>query len=76
MGAWNLWHGNYGLEGVIKAITAAASVPTAYLLWKLLPQALAIPSTAQLAAANEKLSAMVMERDLAVERLYQGNCRA
>ena len=71
MAAWNLWHGHYGLEGVIKAITAAASVPTAYMLWKLLPRAMIIPSTAQLAAANDQLSAMVMERDRAVERLNQ-----
>lgn len=71
MAAWNLWHGHYGLEGVIKAITAAASVPTAYMLWKLLPRAMVIPSTAQLAAANDQLSAMVMERDRAVERLNQ-----
>ena len=69
MGAWNLWHGNYGLEGVIKAITAAASVPTAFVLWKILPRALAIPSPNQLQVANQKLSAMVMERDLALGRL-------
>ncbi|MEO8618403.1 MAG: response regulator [Sphingomicrobium sp.] len=67
--AWNLWHGNYGLEGVIKAITAAASVPTAIILWRILPQALVIPSPSDLQAANSRLSAMVMERDLAVGRL-------
>ena len=69
LAVWNLWNGNYGLEGVVKAITAAASVPTAYLLWKLLPRAMLIPSPSQLQAANEQLSAMVMERDLAVEKL-------
>ncbi len=67
--AWNLWHGNYGLEGVVKAITAAASVPTAILLWKILPQALQIPSPGDLQSANSRLSAMVMERDLAMGRL-------
>ena len=43
------------MSGAVKAITAAASVPTAILLVKLVPRALAIPTTAQLAKAHEDL---------------------
>ncbi len=48
LAVWNLWHGDYGLEAVVKAVTAAASIPTAILLWPLIPRALALPSPSQL----------------------------
>ncbi len=47
-----LWVPAYGLEGVVKAATAVVSVVTAAAVWKLLPQALALPSPAQLRQAN------------------------
>jgi signal transduction histidine kinase/ActR/RegA family two-component response regulator len=50
-----LWFPAYGLEGVVKAATAAASLFTAVALWQLLPQALALPSPAQFRQANEAL---------------------
>jgi len=56
MELWTLWHGTYRLAGVIKAITAGASVLTAVLLVRLMPQALALPSPAQLREANERLA--------------------
>jgi signal transduction histidine kinase len=69
MSIWNLWHGDYGVEAIVKAITAAASVPTAIALWVLIPKALAIPSPAQLRAANDELAALVAERDAALATL-------
>ncbi|HEY9610954.1 PAS domain-containing sensor histidine kinase [Allocoleopsis sp.] len=48
MEIWTLWHPNYWLSGLIKACTAVVSLYTAFELVLLLPQALAIPSTAQL----------------------------
>jgi PAS domain S-box-containing protein len=39
-----LWNPIYGIEGLVKAATAVASVFTAALLWPLLPQLLKIPS--------------------------------
>ncbi|OQW45853.1 MAG: hybrid sensor histidine kinase/response regulator [Proteobacteria bacterium SG_bin6] len=69
MQVWNLWHGDYALEGLVKAITAFASVPTAILLWRLIPQALALPSPRQLALANAELEGLVDERDAALARL-------
>ena len=44
MEIWNIWHPTYWLAGSIKAVTAFASLPTAVLLMKLVPQALALPS--------------------------------
>lgn len=69
MAIWNLWHGDYGLEVVVMAITAAASLPTAILLWRLVPQALAIPSQVQLQLANSELQATIAARDEALSQL-------
>ena len=69
MGIWNLWHGDYALEAVVKAITAAASVPTAILLWRLIPQAIAIPSPSQLQNANDQLRVSIAARDDALRQL-------
>ncbi|HKS55636.1 MAG TPA: ATP-binding protein [Steroidobacteraceae bacterium] len=56
MDVWNVWHSNYWLEGVVKLLTAAASVPTAILLWRFLPGILQLPSQRQLRDANESLA--------------------
>lgn len=63
MGIWNLWNGDYATEATIKAITAAASVPTAILLWPLLPKALAIPSPSMLQQKNDELATALEQRD-------------
>ena len=55
MEIWTLWTPTYWLSGAVKGITAAASVPTAALLVKLAPQALAIPTADQLSKAHEEL---------------------
>jgi signal transduction histidine kinase len=44
MEIWTLWHGTYRLSGVVKAITAGASLATAAALFPMIPKALAIPS--------------------------------
>ncbi|MGB7283240.1 MAG: PAS domain-containing protein [Candidatus Acidiferrum sp.] len=62
MEVWNLWHAQYWLSGVIKAITAMASLLTAGLLFHIMPQALKIPSTRQREQANEALQKEVRER--------------
>jgi PAS domain S-box-containing protein len=67
MEIWTLWTPVYGLSGVIKAITAVASVPTAILLIKLVPSALAFPTPRQLTAAHDELKRAheVLERRVA-----------
>jgi two-component system, NtrC family, sensor kinase len=53
MEVWTLWHGTYRLTGIVKALTAVASLATAALLVPLIPQALALPSPAQLRQAEQ-----------------------
>ncbi|MEG4025687.1 MULTISPECIES: ATP-binding protein [unclassified Microcoleus] len=68
---WTLWHPTYWLSGTMKAITAFISFATAILLVDLIPQALALPSPAQLESANQLLEAEIVERQLAEAALQQ-----
>ncbi|HYA80912.1 MAG TPA: ATP-binding protein [Methylocystis sp.] len=52
-----LWTPLYGLQGLVKAATAVASIFTAFALWWALPSFLALPSVAQLRQANAALRA-------------------
>lgn len=73
MEVWTLWRGTYRLAGVIKAITAVSSVATAALFVHLVPEAVALPSPAQLRAANEELEREIRERrsvELALHKAY------
>ncbi|WP_084143599.1 sensor histidine kinase [Methylocapsa acidiphila] len=69
MSIWTLWVPDYGLEALVKAITAIASVLTALLLWPQLPRVVELASPEQLRAANEALALHVKERDAALEAL-------
>jgi PAS domain S-box-containing protein len=57
MEVWNLWHASYWLAGVVKAVTAGASILTAILLVYLVPQALNLPGAADLRQVSEAVSA-------------------
>ena len=50
-----LWVPIYGIEGIVKAITAIASIVTALIMWPLIPKIIAIPSSAQLRQAYNAL---------------------
>ncbi|MHC5933279.1 hybrid sensor histidine kinase/response regulator [Nostoc sp.] len=72
---WTLWHPTYWLSGFVKAITAIISVITAVNLVFLVPQALALPSPAQLEQTNQELQIQIAER-LRIEeelRKYQNH---
>jgi signal transduction histidine kinase/CheY-like chemotaxis protein len=71
MSIWTLWVPDYAFEGLIKAITAAASIITAVMLWPLLPKLLALPSPAQLVAAHEALKRESQDRQQAEDMLRQ-----
>ena len=71
MEIWTLWHGTYRLAGVIKGITAAASVLTAVLLVNLVPRAVALPSASQLRAANLELEREISDRRRVEEALQR-----
>jgi PAS domain S-box-containing protein len=66
MEVWNLWHAEYWLAGVIKVVTALASVPTAILLVPLVSSALALPSP-------EALRREIAERKRAQDALDEAN---
>jgi PAS domain S-box-containing protein len=66
MEVWTLWHGTYWLSGAIKVVTAMASVPTAILLVRLVPQALALPSP-------EAMKLEIAERKRTEQALHQAN---
>jgi PAS domain S-box-containing protein len=52
---YTLWVPIYGIEGLVKAATAAASIFTAGMLWPLLPELLTIPSPFELRQARAAL---------------------
>ena len=62
MEIWTVWHGNYLLSGMVKAVTAAASVTTAVMLVPLIPKAISLPSPLQLQSVNLELERQIVER--------------
>jgi signal transduction histidine kinase len=64
-----LWVPVYGLEGLVKLLTAVASILTAVVLWPLLPKLLALPSPSQLRAAELALEQEAMQRREAEDML-------
>ena len=73
MSIWTLWVPEYGLEGLVKAVTAAASIITAIMLWPLLPKVLALLAPAQLRHAQAELENQTAQRLEAEERLRQSH---
>ncbi len=73
LAVWTLWHPTYWLSGFVKAITALVSVCTAVLLLPLIPEALALPSPAQLEAVNVALRDEITQRKQVEEALKRAN---
>jgi len=69
MGIWTLWNPDYGVEALVKVVTALASIGTAVALWLLIPLAVSIPTPADLKVVNEELRQRIAERDLAIAEL-------
>ena len=70
---WTVWHPDHWLAGMVKAVSAAASLLTAGALMLLVPRILAIPTVADLTAAKAALELQVAQRravedELRVER--------
>lgn len=66
---WTLWVPDYGIEALFKVAAAAASVTTAFMLWKLMPRFLSLPSPRQLWLANDALRIGIEQRDQALADL-------
>ena len=73
MGAIIIWHPIYRLEGLIKAITAVASIATCLMIVPLMPALIALPSPAQLEKLNGFLARQIEERRIAEEQVRKIN---
>ncbi|MEL6440313.1 MAG: diguanylate cyclase [Cyanobacteria bacterium J06621_8] len=70
---WTLWHPNYWIYGILKAITALISLYTALSLIPLIPKALHLPSPEQISSLNQQLSEQVLISEDAKQQLHQLN---
>lgn len=59
---WTLWHPDYWVSGIERAITALVSCYTAFRLVELLPQFLSLRTPEQLEAVNQELQKQIAER--------------
>jgi signal transduction histidine kinase/ActR/RegA family two-component response regulator len=75
MSVLTLWIPVYGLEGIIKLVTALASVAAAIVLWPLVPKLLAIPSPAHLRRLNSDLAATIAEQRRTAALLAESDSR-
>jgi PAS domain-containing protein len=66
-----VWVPAYWASGAVKSITAVASVTTALLMRRVVPQVLLIPSPGQLRQLNERLEKEVGERRKAESELLE-----
>ena len=68
---WTIWRPDYGLQTAGKVFTACASVLTAVVAWRLLPQLLTVPSIDEMRSANEALHREVDRRHSAEDHLLE-----
>ncbi|WP_448189166.1 sensor histidine kinase [Azospirillum sp. sgz301742] len=71
-----MWVPAYGAQGLYKLLAGGASLVTAIIGWRLLPQALALTSPAQLRAVNARLEQEIDGHRLTVSRLHAAKERA
>ena len=71
MDVWVLWHPDYGLQGLIKAFTAIASILTAGLLWGIMPKLATLPTPAQYRQVADQLTDETIRHERTVEQLRQ-----
>jgi signal transduction histidine kinase len=62
MDVWTLWHPDFWLDGWLRLFTAGVSAVTAWLAWRMVPVALALPSPESMRQANEELHAEIVRR--------------
>lgn len=70
MGVWTVWDPVYWYSGAVKIFTATVSLATAWALFASMPRMLALPTAAQLQAANGELHRQIEYR-LEAEALLQ-----
>ncbi len=73
--AITFWVPAYGIEAVLRMLTAVASVGTAIALWPLMPRALALPGALVLRALNDERVGEATQRREAEASLRDANSR-
>jgi two-component system, cell cycle sensor histidine kinase and response regulator CckA len=73
LGVWTVWTPVYRLDGLVKAITAVASLATAIMLIPLAPALVSLPSPTQLTEVNRQLNIEIQERKTAEEKVRRAN---
>jgi len=70
MDVWTIWRPDYGVQVLVKGLTAAISAVTAVGLWWLIPQALGVPSVSRLQTVISSLAAEV-EKGQSADRKFR-----
>lgn len=80
LSVWTLWHADYGIEAIVKVVTAIASIGTALVLWPMIPKLLMVPSPAALRDQNlhlertlQRLTHEIAERKRVEDALRQAH---
>ncbi len=66
---WTLFVPDYGIQAILKVITAAVSLTTAIAIWPLMPKFVALPSVSTLENRNARLAEEIATRREAETRL-------
>jgi two-component sensor histidine kinase/PAS domain-containing protein len=72
---YTLWVPAYGVEGLVKLVTAVLSIATAAILWPLVPKLAAVPTPSQLRDLNGRLSETVVEQARMAALLRESEAR-
>ena len=70
---WTLWHPDYWISGVFKAITALISLYTAFSLLPIIPVIIRLASPKQLEELNQQLNEKIVAEETAKQKLAQLN---
>ncbi|MBT6718250.1 MAG: PAS domain S-box protein [Nitrospina sp.] len=73
LATWVIWNPDYLMQGGVKFFTMLVSVTTATLLWKIMPQALLLPTPGELRVANNRLGTEIKERARAENELKESH---
>lgn len=72
-GIWVLWNPDYAVEGAVKLATGIVSISTAVLVWRIMPDILALPNLQQFRETNIALERQIDQRRRAEENLRELN---
>ena len=73
VGIWVLWHPNYWIYGILKAITALISLYTAVSLIPIIPIVLKLPSPKEIQDLNKQLVEEILKKETAKHKIERLN---